>query len=432
MHRTNLLLISAAAIVVTFSCHAQTPTSLEFRNPNPVGSGARALSQGNAFIAVADDATAASWNPGGLPQLQRPEISFALEAIGQREHTHTRPSGIEQYPLESLNYGSLVIPWFHNGRNYVFSLNYLNLYTFERHLNLPFSNPPIGSPPIVLGSNTLRVLGTYKVEQEGSLSVVAPAFAMSVTPRLLLGLTLNLWHHSLTQSSQFEAREFTTAFQDLNGTVTPFPGNPSVVINRFTVESGQSVVIGSLYRLSRQWAFGGVVKPAFQLHLDHEQLGSNQAPTDTSPDLKFPWIVGLGVAWRPSDALTMSSDVTWSDWSRFRFTKNVSHNPVDGTGRSLTDTFTVRWGSEYLLIFEKLVVPLRCGLGYDPAPAISNVDDYFTVNVGAGIQLFKRLNLDAAYEFRWGNRVNGDGLPAFDAAQDTVRHRVLTSVIWYF
>ena len=42
---------------------------------NPVGSGARALGMGGAFIAVADDATAASWNPGGLIQLERPEIS---------------------------------------------------------------------------------------------------------------------------------------------------------------------------------------------------------------------------------------------------------------------------------------------------------------------------------------------------------------------
>ena len=48
----------------------EIPSSL-----NPVGSGARALGMGGAFIAVADDATAASWNPGGLTQLERPEIS---------------------------------------------------------------------------------------------------------------------------------------------------------------------------------------------------------------------------------------------------------------------------------------------------------------------------------------------------------------------
>ncbi len=43
-------------------------------SPNPVGSGARAVGMGSAFIAIADDATAASWNPGGLIQLERPEL----------------------------------------------------------------------------------------------------------------------------------------------------------------------------------------------------------------------------------------------------------------------------------------------------------------------------------------------------------------------
>ena len=48
----------------------EIPSSL-----NPVGSGARALGMGGAFIAVADDATSASWNPGGLIQLETPETS---------------------------------------------------------------------------------------------------------------------------------------------------------------------------------------------------------------------------------------------------------------------------------------------------------------------------------------------------------------------
>ena len=46
---------------------AQSEQEFNFgSSPNPVGSGARALGWGSAFIAVADDATAASWNPGGL------------------------------------------------------------------------------------------------------------------------------------------------------------------------------------------------------------------------------------------------------------------------------------------------------------------------------------------------------------------------------
>jgi hypothetical protein len=40
--------------------------------PGITGAGARAMGMGGAFIAIADDATAASWNPSGLAVLERP------------------------------------------------------------------------------------------------------------------------------------------------------------------------------------------------------------------------------------------------------------------------------------------------------------------------------------------------------------------------
>lgn len=52
---------------------------------NPVGSGARAMGMGGAFIGVADDATAASWNPGGLFQLELPEVSIVGKVLDRRE-----------------------------------------------------------------------------------------------------------------------------------------------------------------------------------------------------------------------------------------------------------------------------------------------------------------------------------------------------------
>ena len=42
---------------------------------NRTGSGARAAGMANAFIAISDDGTAASWNPSGLAQLRKPELS---------------------------------------------------------------------------------------------------------------------------------------------------------------------------------------------------------------------------------------------------------------------------------------------------------------------------------------------------------------------
>ena len=49
------------------------PTTLEFSFSNP---GARSMGLGGAFVALADDATAAFANPAGLVQLSRPEISI--------------------------------------------------------------------------------------------------------------------------------------------------------------------------------------------------------------------------------------------------------------------------------------------------------------------------------------------------------------------
>jgi len=54
-------------------------------SPNPVGSGARAVGMGGAFIGVADDATAASWNPAGLIQLEKPEVSIVGEYFKSAE-----------------------------------------------------------------------------------------------------------------------------------------------------------------------------------------------------------------------------------------------------------------------------------------------------------------------------------------------------------
>lgn len=40
-----------------------------------IGAGARALAMGGAFTAIADDATAAYWNPAGLTQIEKQEVS---------------------------------------------------------------------------------------------------------------------------------------------------------------------------------------------------------------------------------------------------------------------------------------------------------------------------------------------------------------------
>ena len=102
--------------MVALCCLAENPSALaqvgetiEIPSSfNPVGSGARALGMGGAFIAVADDATSASWNPGGLVQLETPEVALVLAHVDRTEDldfgTNPEASGSQQVSLNNINY----------------------------------------------------------------------------------------------------------------------------------------------------------------------------------------------------------------------------------------------------------------------------------------------------------------------------------------
>ena len=122
------------------------------------GAGARAMGTGGAFIAVADDATAVSYNPAGLAQLLRPEVSLVLEADrrnlaltgfqGQApnqattftdtwsRNTHDRPT-----------FASFAVPWKHNGHNYTFLASYQRLFDLTPPTAPPSRAPPAAGPP---------------------------------------------------------------------------------------------------------------------------------------------------------------------------------------------------------------------------------------------------------------------------------------------
>lgn len=91
------VLVLLALIVCPF---ATAQTSIE---PPVISPGARSLGLGGAFVAVADDATAAYANPSGLMQLVRPEISAELRSWSEERE------GLASN-LSSLGFLSFVLP----------------------------------------------------------------------------------------------------------------------------------------------------------------------------------------------------------------------------------------------------------------------------------------------------------------------------------
>ena len=58
-------------------------------------------------------------------------------------------------------------------------------------------------------------------------------------------------------------------------------------------------------------------------------------------------------------------------------------------------------GVEYLVIEDQLVIPLRCGLFYDPAPSEGHPDTYYGFTLGSGLTKGAFV-VDIAYQYRYG------------------------------
>ena len=87
-----------AGLLVCHLAQAQTPIEPPVINP-----GARSLALGGAFVAVADDATAAYANPSGLVQLLRPELSVELRTWSDDR------DGVAS-DLSGIGFASFVLP----------------------------------------------------------------------------------------------------------------------------------------------------------------------------------------------------------------------------------------------------------------------------------------------------------------------------------
>lgn len=433
-------LIFFAALAGPGIAHAQPLQRIEVPSSmNPVGSGARALGMGGAFIAVADDATAASWNPGGLIQLEAPEVSIVGAYFNRIEDndfgTHPDASGDQDVAGGKINYLSAAYPFSWLNRNMIVSINYQYLFDFSRQWSFPL---PLSEPDLVVDQKV-------DIDQDGSLAAIGIAYAVQVTPTLSCGLTLNFWEDGLYRNEwEMKTRQAGT------GTYvgTPFLFE-SEYNDRYTFQ-GFNVNLGILWHFTPRLTIGAVVKTPFTADLSHkytveseisfpdfpasDSSGSDRGREDQELDL--PMSYGIGIAFRVSDALTASMDVYRTEWDDYVLTRKNGDkiSPINGepAGKTHIDpTHQVRLGAEILHITNTYVIPIRGGLFYDPAPADGRPDRFYGFSLGSGIAKGRAV-FDMAYQYRFGNDVGKFILEDFHFSQDVREHTVYASVIFHF
>ncbi len=460
MKKPSFFLLVALPVCLLLAADAFGQQSLIFTNvqinssPNPVGSGARAQGMGGAFIAIADDATAASWNPGGLMQLERPEVSFVFnyDHRGKDLESSAFPEADGDHDIDrgSLNYFSVAFPFRAFDKNMVVSLNYQRLYDFYDDFDFDQNIRGTSSSGVF---TDLRLHTDFR--QSGSLKAIAPAYAIQITPRFSMGMTLNFWTDELGYDNDWESVRVTTGSLSAhapNGSLTKVNARQVYRERNDNVE-GFNMNFGFLWHATKIITIGGVVKTPFTLDFDRKTyILSQNSPAGPLPPvlgfgkskatvthengrLHFPLSYGLGIAFRWSDAFTTAVDVYRTHWSDFwASTGGRKTSPITGDRRSRShvhDTTQVRIGGEYLFVLEKTLIPLRLGLFYDPEPSRKNPDDYFGVSVGTGV-LIGNIQLDCAYIYRWGRDVKGDVLEVPGTTADINQHSVYLSMIYLF
>jgi long-subunit fatty acid transport protein len=398
-------------------------------SPNPVGSGARALGMGSAFIAVADDATAASWNPGGLIQLEKPEISSVGGFFHRIEDndfgTNPEASGKQTVTEANLNYLSAAYPFTLFNRNMIVSLNYQRLFDFTREWDFPLAQ----------STNGLSVNQDVDYDQSGNLSALGLAYCIQVTPEFSFGFTFNIWQDWFGMNEWKQ-----TTRQDGSGT---FMGNPfnfeSKSQDRFSFRGfNANANVGILWNITPKFTLGAVVRTPFTADLKRKSTFRSSISTTfisstENEELDMPMSYGIGMAYRFSDRLTVSADVTRTEWDDFIFKDSEGNKTSAISGRPKNDsdvdpTHTVRLGAEYLFMEPTYVIPLRGGIFYDPAPAEGSPDDFYGFSLGSGFAK-GRFIFDLAYQYRFGRDVGGSTLQNLDFSQDVDEHSLFASLI---
>jgi long-chain fatty acid transport protein len=423
-----LLLSSSAQISSNFSSAS---------SPNPVGSGARASGMGGAFIAVADDATAASWNPAGLIQLETPEVSIAT-AYSQR----TEDSSYEDFPDASgpqdfssldLNYFSYAYPFSFLSRNMILSLNYQHFYDFGKKFQYGSSDD---TPPVTTKSE-------LDFDRKGGLRAISPAYATQVTPNFSLGVTLNFWKDPIYNNewkSTWEEKG-KGSFNGLNYTY-------NIEIEDTYKFSGANFNLGFLLHLNHFISIGGVYKSPFTAELERSYNSTSTEYADqanpvvteisfsSKEKLDMPMSYGIGIAIRWSDAFTVSFDLYRTEWDDYvlhtddgQSISPITNLPVDES--DIDATTQARLGCEYLFIREKTIIPLRAGIFYDPEPASEQPDDFFGFGIGSGIA-YKSIIFDLAYQYRFAEDVRNSVVGSGKADQDVQQHTLYMSIIYHF
>ncbi|MDE3058213.1 MAG: outer membrane protein transport protein [Bacteroidota bacterium] len=435
--RSKVFLLFFSALSLFSLSFAQVPEDALRFSSTGGGVGARAMGMGNAYIGVADDYTAVFWNPAGLAQMRRLEITGGIMNNGVNNDSYflgnPLNSSTEKNSATSLNDLGFVFPFPTIRGSLVFAFGYSRVKDFTsvvdfngfnaRSSIIPslYDNDPAYDIPYQVyledttGYTPIRdsVNQSGEARESGGVGNWAFSGAMDVQKNLSFGITINLLTGSYNYIRNYLETDAKNKYQTFPWDFKKFYYDSNVSDDI----SGINAMFGVMYRLEDKARFGLTLKTPTSISIRESYTNSGQSVFDDNSGYQYsytvdnntygvvsPWVFGFGASVIPVNGLLLAADIQYADWSQIQWKDNVDleNNPTNGNSAMkhlFRATTNVHVGGEFQI--PGTGVSLRAGYYRDPSKFDGDPSSYdlTAVTGGVGILLQNDVLLDGAIAF---------------------------------
>jgi long-chain fatty acid transport protein len=376
-------------LFLTVVVAAGLTTGLFANGLNLNGNGSKANAMGGAFVGLANDFSAAYWNPAGLAQMTK--ASFSLYG------SDILPFGTYQFDLAGVDAKSTFKHYLIPAAGYFQPIG-------DKIVVGVYLNTPSGAGATWCGDDLVNISeGTaYDWSSKLGIFTISPSIAVKVTEQIMLGATMDI-NYGMLKMAQY-VQGLGQYSEDLKGWAV-------------------GGTFGLLVKPVKQFSFGLTYKLPFTAKLkgcvDIPAAAYFELPTtDTGTrEATWPQWLAAGIALKPTDKLTLTADVQYTNW------KELQEIPVTFTDAGWQTYFApgaayellwknttqFRFGAEYLV---SKSLALRAGYYVDPNPGPISTQNillpefkynWFTFGFGYSSE---KIVIDASLEYGKGADIN--------------------------
>ena len=362
-------------------------TGLFANGLNLNGNGAKANAMGGAFVGLANDFSAAYWNPAGLAQMTT--ASFSLYGAD------ILPFGTYQFDLAGIDAKSTFKHYLIPALGYFQPLG-------DKIVVGVYVSAPSGAGAVWDGEDLAALVkGVYDWNSMLGIFTISPSIAVKVTEQIMLGATLDINYGMLKMAQP-----------------VPGLGQYSEDLKGWALNG----TFGLLVKPVKQFSFGVTYKLPFTANLK----GTVEIPAAAYYDLPttdtgtrsacWPQWLAAGIAVKPTDKLTLTADVQYTNWKKLQDIPVTFENPgwqayfADGAAYQLLwkDTIQLRFGGEYMA---SKCLALRAGYYFDPNPGPVDTQNillpefkYNWITAGFGY-MSEKIAIDFSVEYGTGTDI---------------------------